>query len=144
MIEEQKRPQVGVGVMILNDKNEVLLGLRKNAHGEGSWCFPGGHLEFGETIFETARRETKEECNLDVKKFEIVSVYDELDHIATHGKHLVNIGVQATYEGGEPKNNEPDKCEGWKWFSLDTLPENIFPASRKTLYNFKNKIIYSA
>ncbi len=45
---ENKRPKVGLGVLIFKD-GKVLLGKRKGAHGEGTWCPPGGHLEFGET-----------------------------------------------------------------------------------------------
>jgi 8-oxo-dGTP diphosphatase len=36
------RPKVGVGVCIVKD-NKVLLGKRKNSHGDGTWAFPGGH-----------------------------------------------------------------------------------------------------
>ena len=50
---EKKYPKVGIGVMIQNEKGEVLLGLRQGSHGAGEWSFPGGHLEFGEKIFET-------------------------------------------------------------------------------------------
>ncbi len=51
---KKKYPRVDFGVLIQNDKKEVLLGLRKGSHGSGEWCFPGGHLEFGETIMEGA------------------------------------------------------------------------------------------
>lgn len=43
-----ERPKVGVGVLIV-DGNKILLGKRKNAHGDGCWAPPGGHLEFGES-----------------------------------------------------------------------------------------------
>ncbi len=43
-----KRPLVGIAVLVIND-NRVLLGKRKNAHGSGTWAFPGGHLEFNES-----------------------------------------------------------------------------------------------
>ncbi len=41
---EEKIVKVGVGVLIYNNKDEILLGLRKSKHGEGTWCPPGGHL----------------------------------------------------------------------------------------------------
>ena len=45
-----------VGVSIIIKKgNKVLVGRRKNIRGNGTWAFPGGHLEFGESFEETAR-----------------------------------------------------------------------------------------
>ena len=38
-----KTVKVGLGLYILNDRGQVLLGLRKAKHGEGTWCPPGGH-----------------------------------------------------------------------------------------------------
>lgn len=136
------RPKVGVGVLIKNDKDEVLLGLRISSHGSGEWSFPGGHLEFGETIFETAKREVKEETDLDIDKFELVSVCDEMRYIKTYNKHYLNLGVIGYYKSGEPKNMEPNKCQEWKWFSLENLPENLFEATGITLQNYKDKVIY--
>jgi 8-oxo-dGTP diphosphatase len=136
------RPRVGVGVLIKNGKDEVLLGLRIASHGAGEWSFPGGHLEFGETIFETAKREVKEETDLDISKFELVSVCDEMRYIKTDNKHYINLSVLGYYEGGEPKNVEPHKCQEWKWFSLDALPENMFEPTGITLKNYKDKVIY--
>ena len=58
------RPKIGFGVIVIKD-NKVLLGKRKNAHGEGFWCFPGGHLEFNEEIGDCAVREVKEETGIE-------------------------------------------------------------------------------
>ena len=136
-----KFPRIGIGVMILNDNNEVLLGLRKSSHGSGEWSFPGGHLEFGEKMFECAKREVKEEVGLDLNEFEIISVADEMRYVESDGKHYVNIGIKATYNNGEVKNMEPHKCERWEWFSLDVLPENLFEGTGLTLeYYLKNSI----
>ena len=141
-MSEKTYPKVGIGVMILNEKGEVLLGLRKGSHGEGEWAFPGGHLEFGETVFETAKREVKEETDLDVEPVEIVSVADEMRYIKTDDKHYLNIGVKVIYQGGEPKIMEPDKCTKWEWFDLNNLPERMLEGTQFTLENFKAKRIY--
>ena len=45
--QEDKTIKVGVGVLIFNDKNQLLLGLRKSTHGGGSGCPPGVQLEYG-------------------------------------------------------------------------------------------------
>lgn len=63
MNKADKKPGVGVGVMILND-NRILLGKRNDdpekagseLHGEGSWTMPGGKLDFGEGFEECAFR----------------------------------------------------------------------------------------
>jgi 8-oxo-dGTP diphosphatase len=139
---EKKYPRVGVGIMIRNEKGEVLLGLRKGSHGSGEWSFPGGHLEFGETIFETAKREVKEETGLDIDKFKLISVADEMRYIKTDNKHYLNIGVLGTYQGGRPSVLEPNKCEEWNWFDLNNLPSKLFEGTELVIRNFKDAKIY--
>jgi len=139
---EKPNVRVGIGVVILNKDNEVLLGLRNSSHGAGDWSFPGGHLEFGETVFETAKREVKEETDLDVSEFELVSVFDEMCYMESDNKHYLNVSVVAHYDGGEPKNMEPHKCDRWEWFSLDDLPNNLFEPSEGTLSNMKAGVVY--
>jgi 8-oxo-dGTP diphosphatase len=138
----EPRPRVGLGILILNQKGEVLLGLRNSSHGAGEWSFPGGHVEFGETIFETAKREVLEEVGLTVNEMELISVGDEMRYIKSDGKHYVNLGVLARYAGGEPTNMEPHKCAEWRWFPLDALPERIFEGTEMTLNNYKAKKFY--
>ncbi|MCX6717059.1 MAG: NUDIX domain-containing protein [Candidatus Taylorbacteria bacterium] len=142
MTNDKPFPKVGVGVLIKNDNNEVLLGERIGSHGDGEWCFPGGHLDFGETIFETAKRETKEETGLDIDEFELISVADELKYIKTDNKHYLNIGIMAKYKGGEPRLMEPHKCKEWKWFSLENLPDKMFEGTRLIINNYKAGKIY--
>ena len=48
-MQDRKHPRVGIGVIALNNQGKILLGKRKNAHGDGDWAPPGGHLEFGES-----------------------------------------------------------------------------------------------
>lgn len=139
---ENNPPRVGTGVLIQNEKGEVLLGKRKGSHAEGDWCFPGGKLDFGETLFECARREVKEETGLDVTDCELISVYDQFEHIESSGYQWVNIGILAKYEGGEPKVMEPEKFEEMKWFALDNLPTPLYATSVVILENYKSGRIY--
>ena len=139
---EKKYPRVGVGVMIQNEKGEVLLGLRQGSHGAGEWSFPGGHLDFGETVFETAKREVEEETGLEVSEFELISVNDEMRYIKTDNKHFLTIGVKAEYKRGMPKIMEPNKCREWKWFSLDNLPEKMLEGTEEIIKNCKAGKIY--
>lgn len=132
---EDKRPKVGVGVIIVKD-SKILLGKRKNSHGTGGWSFPGGHLEYGEGVEECARRELLEEAGIEVGEF-IVGPYTN-DVFEDEGKHYITLHVVAKYESGEPKICEPDKCDGWDWFDWDNLPENLFaPVERLKATNFR-------
>ena len=142
MTNDKQFPKVGIGVLIKNNNNEVLLGERIGSHGDGEWCFPGGHLDFSETIFETAKREIKEEVGLDINEFELISVADELKYIKTDNKHYLNIGIMAKYKGGEPKLMEPNKCKEWRWFSLENLPDKMLEGTQLIINNYKAGKIY--
>jgi len=120
---EEQRPKVGVGVIIIkNDK--VLLGKRKNAHGEGTWCFPGGHLEFNEEIEDCAIREVREEAGIEIKNIRIGTFTNDL--FKKEGKHYVTLWVVSDYSFGKVKVMEPEKCEKWGWFEWDKLPKPLF------------------
>jgi len=119
----EKVPRIGVGVVIRKD-NKILLGKRKNAHGTGSWCPPGGHLEFMESIEDCARRETMEEVGLKIKNTQ-KAVYTE-DFFKEEDKHYLTMLVTTDWESGEPELLEPEKCEEWRWFAWNELPEPLF------------------
>lgn len=68
---DEKTIKVGLGLYILNDRGQVLLGLRKAKHGEGTWCPPGGHLEYGESFEEGAVREAFEETGIRVNPADV-------------------------------------------------------------------------
>lgn len=117
------RPKVGVGVMLRND-GKILLGKRKNAHGEGSWSFPGGHLEFKESWEACAKREVFEETGLEIKNLQFATATNDI--FEKEGKHYITIIIIADYAVGELQLKEPDKCEAWEWFSWENLPEPLF------------------
>lgn len=124
------RPQVGIGVIIIKD-GKVLLGQRKNAHGEGSWCPPGGHLEFGETWQECVERETKEETGLKIKNIRFGMTTNDI--FPKEKKHYITIHMLVDYDSGEAKVMEPDKCERWEWFAWNELPRPLFIPTQNLL-----------
>ena len=118
-----ERPKVGVGVIVIKD-GKVLLGKRKNAHGEGTWSFPGGHLEFNEEIEDCAKREVMEETGLDIKNIRFGPFTNDI--FEREGKHYVTLYLVSEYASGELKIMEPEKCEKWEWFEWDKLPKPLF------------------
>jgi 8-oxo-dGTP diphosphatase len=117
------RPGVGVGVIIIKD-NKVLLGKRKNAHGEGSWCFPGGHLEFNEDIEDCAKREVFEETGIKIKNIKTVTFTNDI--FKEEEKHYITLFLVAEYDSRKIRVMEPEKCEKWEWFEWSNLPQPLF------------------
>ena len=116
-------PKVGIGVIIIKDR-KFLMGWRKAKHGSGTWCPPGGHLEFGESLEDCARRETLEETGISIRNVRFAGVTNDIWE--DEGKHYITITMLADWESGEPKAMEPDKADDWKWFSWDDVPDKIF------------------
>jgi 8-oxo-dGTP diphosphatase len=123
MPEKIQRPKVGVGVIVKNN-GKVLMGTRLGSHGDGSWCFPGGHLEFNESIEDCARRETMEEVGIKIKN--IKKVYFTNDIFLKEKVHFVTLFIVSDYDSGEVKVMEPEKCDKWDWFDWDNLPKPLF------------------
>ena len=119
----EKRPFVGVAVIVIKD-NKVLLGKRKNSHASGTWQFPGGHLEFNESIKDCARRELFEETGIKVKNIRLGPYTNDI--FQKEKKHYITLFVVADYDSGVLEFKEPEKCEKWDWFEWGKLPEPLF------------------
>ncbi|AIC93510.1 NUDIX hydrolase [Shouchella lehensis] len=61
----------GSVVLIVNNQGELLLENRN----DGGWGLPGGLMELGESLEQTAIREVKEETGLDVKDLQLLGVF---------------------------------------------------------------------
>lgn len=122
-MSEINRPKVGVAVIIIRD-NQVLMGKRLGAHGSHTWNFPGGHLEYGESIEVCGKREVLEETGLIVRNIKLGPYTNDI--FDTEGKHYITLFTLATNPIGEPQIMEPDKCTQWSWFSWDDLPQPLF------------------
>jgi len=135
MENETKRPKVGVGVWIIKD-GKVLLGKRKNAHGAGSWCPPGGHLEWNESIEACALRETAEEAGVEITNVRAQTFTNDVS--LEEDTHYITICTVADYVSGQAEILEPDKCERWDWFGWDELPQPLFlPAENMLKQGFR-------
>jgi 8-oxo-dGTP diphosphatase len=119
------RPKVGIGVLIFNDKKQLLLGKRKGSLGQGDYAPPRGHLEFGESFEECAIREAKEETGIAVANPKFFSITNDI--FADKNKHYISIFMQAILPKKQQlENMEPHKHTKWEWFDLDKLPVDLF------------------
>jgi ADP-ribose pyrophosphatase YjhB (NUDIX family) len=136
--ELDSEEQLGVCVIIL-DKNHknILLGKRLNSYRAGTYGLPGGRLNKKETLIEGARRELVEETSLIANKLQYVGVIREYQE--DNNFNFIHFVYSCDDFSGIPKTVEPDKCEGWRWYPLDTLPENLIKGHRWALDMYRKK-----
>ena len=89
-MEQELRPKVGVGVMIMKE-GKVLLGKRMGAHGTGEYAWPGGHMEHMESFEECAKREVLEGTGMEIENVRFL----RLLNLKTMPIHYVDIGLVA-------------------------------------------------
>jgi len=120
--------RVGVGVLVTRG-DRYLLGKRIGAHESGVYAAPGGHLEYGESFAECARREVFEETGLvaGAIKFLLIGNY------MFGTKHYVDVDLVAECPDGEPIAMEPEKCAEWKWYRFDELPSPVFIVTKRMI-----------
>lgn len=79
---------MGVGAIIVDDEDRVLLVQRGHEPMQGRWSIPGGLVELGETLDEALRRETHEETGLAIENLGLVElldrIYREEDRVRYH------------------------------------------------------------
>ncbi len=144
-----KKQGIGIGVIIINDKNEVLLLLRNSEakladsdmHLEGTYTLPSGKVMLDETLVNAAIRKVKDETNLDILKsdLKLISVADDVNNYA----HYVTIGfIISKYEGNFKLKNGKE-FTNFGWFNLNNLPDNLCEPSKKIIENYLNNEIYN-
>ena len=112
---------IGTAVIVLNNKKQVLLGKRKNAYKSGKYGLPGGRTGRSEKLVDGVKRELFEETFLEAVEISYVGVIKEWQGEA----HFIHFIYLCTEWKGELQVREPDKCEGWEWFDVDSLPSDL-------------------
>ena len=138
--------RIGCEAYIIRN-NQVLLGKRgKKAKGPwyGTWALPGGHLHFLERADDCIIRELQEELGVQVTPEDVALIAVTDDLRPDTNEHYIHLTFRVTIKDQEPRRNEPDMCEEWRWFSSSDLPENIFPFQRKVFETLKSERVYLA
>ncbi|MFC4560139.1 NUDIX hydrolase [Virgibacillus kekensis] len=117
------------GVIITDNSNRILLIKRTD---DGNWCIPGGAMDMGESVEETARREVYEETGLSVGQLKLLNVYsgEQQHHIYPNGDevYFVNVIFSSSLFQGNLRTDGDESKEA-AFFSLNNLPANISPTN---------------
>lgn len=118
-------------ILVFNEKNEVLMQLRTDFD---AWGFPGGCMELGESLEETANRELEEETGLIIDSLKLIDVLSGKVTYREYPNGDKLYDVTCVYEvrkyHGDLKVND-DESKDLRWFSLDNLPSNLCPVTKK-------------
>jgi 8-oxo-dGTP pyrophosphatase MutT (NUDIX family) len=116
---------VGSGVIVENPRGEILLQYRSDTR---KWGLPGGSMELGETLEETAIREVKEETGLDVSSLAFYQLFSgkQFAFIYPNGDQVFNVTaiyIARHYSGELRIDNE--ETLALQFFSLFNLPSSF-------------------
>lgn len=105
---DYKIPSLTTDVFIFDENENFILIKRLNNPYKGYWALPGGFVEYGESVEESAVREAKEETSIDVELINLVGVYSKPDRDPRG--HTITIAYTA--KGNmENRKADDDACD---------------------------------
>jgi colanic acid biosynthesis protein WcaH len=133
-------PLVSIDLVVRNNRDEILVGMRKNEPAKGSWFVPGGRILKDERIAEAFERIGHHELGirLSFKEAHLLGVFEHL--YATNftekeefGTHYVVLAYQVKIDESALGLDLPkDQHSEYKWLSKESLgkEQNIHPYTR--------------
>lgn len=126
-----------VGGCIRNEKGDILLQKRRD---KNKWGFPGGAMEIGESAYETAMREIREETGLEVEIKKLIGIYTNYYDSYPNGDkaQTVSIFLELTVVGGALIESNDESLE-LKYFDMDEVPQLVNKQHEDVYTDLKNK-----
>lgn len=127
---------VGCGVLIENEKGEVLLQKRSDT---GEWCVPGGALEPGETYIEAATRELTEEVGIKVSDLKLFGLYSGKDREIHYPNGDVVYSLSVIFItrrfAGEISDTDSEVLEH-RFFDKNSIPKELFYPDARPIFDW--------
>ena len=128
--------RTGVGIVVLNSKNKVFVGKRRD-NPLDKWQMPQGGVDLNEPLIKAMRRELVEETS--IKNIEVLKEFDQwLEYELP--KNLVRKIWRGKYRGQKQKwfvvrflgnddeiniNTKHPEFIDWQWIDVEELPKII-------------------
>ena len=141
----------GVGIVLLNKRNEVFVARRLD-NAKKFWQMPQGGVDKNEDYLDAAYRELEEETSINN-----VKLIKKLDGFITYElpKHLIGIIWKGKYKGQKQKwfimkflgqdsdinlkTKHPEFFE-WKWVALDKITDLVVEFKLSVYKEIKEKV----
>ena len=113
---------LGVGALIFDERDRILMVQRGGEPLRGWWSLPGGVLETGETLAQGIRREVQEETGLSVQPVSTFEIFERImrDDQGRAEYHYVLIDYICTVVDGALAAG--DDCADVRWTERHELP----------------------
>ena len=128
--------RLGVGIVVLNNKNKVFVAKRID-NPKNFWQMPQGGVDKNENFYDAAKRELKEETNIKTIKF-----IKEIDGFISYllPNELLGIIWRGKYKGQKQKwfivrfvgeeqeiniRTKNPEFRDWKWVSIDQITDKV-------------------
>jgi 8-oxo-dGTP diphosphatase len=123
---------VKVRVAIILFKDDKILLVRHRKHQQNYWVLPGGTVEWGETLEKAAKREIKEETNLEIALGEPVFIDEALPRDGH--QHVVDLYFRGKILAGDLRVRREKVLREARFFSLRDFEElNFYPRIKEEL-----------
>ena len=131
---------LGAVTLVLNEENHLLMMKRTDS---GHWGIPGGAVELGEVIEEAAKRETREESNLEIVEMSLFGVFSgpELYYKYPNGDEVYNVSIVYLVQDWRGEVRLNDEHSEWNWFPASNLPADFSPPIKTILDQFKQTFL---
>lgn len=131
----------GASVFVIDPDGRILMQRRKD---NGCWGLPGGAMEMGESLEDTAQRELVEETGLQAHNLQLFNVFSgkALYYKYPHGDEVYNVVTNficRDYSG--ELQAEAGEVTDLQFFSPFDLPANISPPDQPIIDEF-SKVVY--
>ncbi len=125
------------GVILTNETGQVLLSFRNDTE---DWGLPGGYMELGETLEDTAVRELHEEMNITVRNLELFNIFSgpDFQHIYPNGDvvhSVITVFLASEWVGEIGIDNK--EIRAFQFFHLSDLPEKMTKTTGRLLAAYK-------
>lgn len=116
-------------VVLIRERDVLLLERKNTGYADGLYHLPAGHLERDESVIEGAIREAREEIGIELQPRNL-----RLVHVM-HNDAADRVGLffESRSWTGAVENREPEKCRRLAWFNIENLPARMVPYTRLAL-----------